>query len=66
MMKKEYPKALYLSGWDDLGACVVVLDAEEESSARKDGYRMLTEQAGRKRPLNAAVRLSNDNCKRTH
>lgn len=46
MMKKEYPKALYLSGWDDLGACVVVLDAEEESAARKDGYRMLTEQVG--------------------
>lgn len=42
-MTKEYPKALYLKGWDDLDACVVVLDAEEEAAARKEGYRMLNE-----------------------
>lgn len=39
----EYPKALYRDGWNDLSACVVVLDAEEEAHARKDGYRMLNE-----------------------
>lgn len=43
-MNKEYPKALYLKGWEDLDACVVVLDADEEAAARKDGYRMLNEQ----------------------
>lgn len=40
---KHYPLALYRDGWNDLSACVVVLDAAEEAHARKDGYRMLNE-----------------------
>lgn len=39
----EYPKSLYLKGWDDLDACVVVKNADEEDQARKDGYRALHE-----------------------
>lgn len=41
----EYPKALYLRGWDDLSASVTVQDAEEEKAARARGYRMLSEPA---------------------
>ena len=40
---QDYPKALYRDGWNDLSACVVVLDAAEEAHARKEGYRMLNE-----------------------
>lgn len=39
----EYPKSLYLRGWDDLNATVTVLDAAQEAEARKAGYRMLSE-----------------------
>jgi hypothetical protein len=39
----EFPKALYLRGWDDLAACVTVQDAAEEAGARAQGYRSLTE-----------------------
>jgi hypothetical protein len=39
----EYPKALYLRGWDDLDACVTVHSVEQEEEARADGYRMLSE-----------------------
>lgn len=42
---QDYPKALYRDGWNDLSACVVVLDAAEEAHARKEGYRMLNEPA---------------------
>ena len=39
----EYPKALYLRGWDDLDACVTVQNAEQEEAARAEGYRGLSE-----------------------
>ena len=39
----EYPKALYLRGWDDLDAMVTVYDAAQEAEAREDGYRTLVE-----------------------
>ena len=39
----EYPKALYLRGWDDLDACVTVKDRAEEDAARLEGYRTLLE-----------------------
>lgn len=39
----DYPKALYLRGWADLGAMVTVQDAAGEAAARADGYRMLSE-----------------------
>lgn len=39
----EYPKSLYLRGWDDLSAERVVKDAAEEADARAAGYRMLSE-----------------------
>lgn len=41
----EYPKQLYLHGWDDLSATVVVMDAEQEAEARKAGYTMLSESS---------------------
>lgn len=42
-MFHEYPKSLYLRGWADLDAHVVVSDAAEEADARAQGYRMLSE-----------------------
>jgi len=39
----EFPKALYLRGWDDLAACVTVQDAGQEAEARVQGYRSLAE-----------------------
>jgi hypothetical protein len=39
----EFPKALYLRGWDDLDACVTVQNAEQEQDARAQGYRSLAE-----------------------
>lgn len=39
----EYPKSLYLRGWDDLSATVVVHDAAAEAEARAAGYRMLSD-----------------------
>ncbi len=42
-MHVEYPKALYLRGWDDLDAMITVYDAEQEAEAREDGYRSLAE-----------------------
>ena len=42
-MFTEYPKSLYLKGWDDLDASVIVHDAEQEAQARGDGYRALHE-----------------------
>ena len=39
----EFPKALYLRGWDDLDACVTVQDAGQEADARAQGYRSLGE-----------------------
>ena len=41
----EYPKQLYLHGWDDLDATVVVHDAGQEAAARKDGYKMLSDSS---------------------
>lgn len=41
----EYPKALYLRGWDDLAACVTVKNRAEEQEARGAGYRMLSDPA---------------------
>lgn len=40
----EYPKALYLKGWDDLDASVTVNDAESEAAARAQGYKSLAEE----------------------
>lgn len=45
-MFHEYPKSLYLRGWDDLSAHVIVADAEAEAEARKAGYRMLSDVPG--------------------
>ena len=42
-MFQEYPKSLYLRGWDDLSAHVIVQDGAAETEARKAGYRMLTD-----------------------
>jgi hypothetical protein len=39
----EFPKALYLRGWDDLDACVTAQDAGQEADARAQGYRSLAE-----------------------
>jgi len=39
----EYPKALYLRGWDDLAAVVTVHNAAEEADARAAGYRVISE-----------------------
>ena len=39
----EYPKMLYLHGWDDLDANVTVNDAAEEAAARAEGYRGINE-----------------------
>ena len=39
----EYPKALYLHGWDDLDAMVTVHSHAEEADARAEGYRSLSE-----------------------
>lgn len=39
----EYPKSLYLRGWDDMSAHVIVRDRAEEDAARAGGYRMLTD-----------------------
>jgi hypothetical protein len=46
----EYPKALYLRGWDDLDAMVTVQDAAGEATARADGYRMLSEPSAEAAP----------------
>ena len=45
----EYPKQLYLHGWDDLSATVIVEDAEQEDEARKQGYKMLSDEKPKKR-----------------
>lgn len=45
----EYPKSLYLHGWDDLEATVIVNSVEEEEEARKQGYKMLGEEVKRGR-----------------
>lgn len=39
----EYPKSLYLEGWDNLDASVIVNDSDEEFEARKQGYKGLDE-----------------------
>ena len=39
----EYPKSLYLKGWEDLSLHVIVNSPEEEEAARKEGYRSLGE-----------------------
>lgn len=46
----EFPKALYLRGWDDLDACLVVRNAAEEADARAKGYRMLSEPVAEAEP----------------
>ena len=43
MTFQEYPKALYLRGWEDLDAVVTVHDRAEEDEARTEGYRTLLE-----------------------
>lgn len=45
----EYPKALYLHGWEDLSAYVIVQDREGEAKAREDGYAMLNEEPAKPR-----------------
>ena len=42
-MFHEFPKSLYLRGWADLSATVVVENAAEEAEARAAGYRMLSD-----------------------
>lgn len=42
----EYPKSLYLKGWEDLSATVIVNSPDEEEAARKHGYRTLNEPVG--------------------
>ena len=39
----EYPKALYLDGWTNLGSYRRVRTAEEEAAARAEGFKTLTE-----------------------
>jgi hypothetical protein len=46
----EYPKSLYLSGWRDLDAHVIVQDAAEEVAARDAGYRGINEPASEEPP----------------
>jgi hypothetical protein len=41
----EYPKALFMCGWDDLTQCIVVSSEDEELSARANGYRGIDEPA---------------------
>lgn len=43
MLGDEFPKSLYLEGWDDLSKTVVVRDSDEEFEWRKQGYKMLSE-----------------------
>ena len=45
MVIVEYPKGLYLRGWDDMEAYVIVQDAAEEAAARAKGYRHINEAA---------------------
>lgn len=40
----EYPKALYLHGFEDLAAYVTVNNAAEEHAARGKGYKFLADQ----------------------
>lgn len=40
-----YPRSLYLRGWEDLSAEVVVRSADEEAAARAKGYKRLPEFA---------------------
>ena len=44
-MSTEYPKALYLRGWEDLSAYRRVLNAAEEDAARIEGWKTLPEFA---------------------
>lgn len=39
----EYPKSLFLRGWDDLEATKLVHGEDEEREARKGGYKSLAE-----------------------
>lgn len=57
-MFHEFPKALYLRGWDDLDATVTVHDAAEEAAARGAGYRMLSDPP--EEPLLAASEAVED------
>jgi hypothetical protein len=43
MTFQEYPKGLYLRGWEDLDAFVIVQNAAEEAAARAQGYRHINE-----------------------
>lgn len=40
---EKFPLALFMHGWADLDACVVVHSDEEEAQARSQGYRPLSE-----------------------
>ena len=39
----DYPRSLYLKGWEDLSLTVIVNSEEEELAARANGYRNLKE-----------------------
>lgn len=45
----EYPKSLYLKGWEDLDAHVIVYSKDEESDARAKGYKCLADPVEEKR-----------------
>lgn len=42
-LSRDYPRSLYLKGWDDLSLEKIVRSAEEEEAARAHGYKKLTE-----------------------
>lgn len=46
----NYPRSLYLKGWEDLSLTVIVHSEDEELAARANGYKNLKET-----PLDAPV-----------
>lgn len=45
----SYPKMLYLKGWEDTTANVVVNTLEEEKEARSKGYKAMDDKPRRTR-----------------
>lgn len=46
----KFPLTLFMHGWDDLDAHVVVHSDEEEAEARAKGYRMLSDPVPENEP----------------